>query len=98
MRLIYHPAAETELVEAVRFYEERVPSLGSDFLDRIDTAIGSIKSDPERHRILEGDIRRYLLSRFPFAIYYRVLPDHLRVLAIKHHSRHPDYWRGRLAD
>ena len=98
MRLIYHPAAEAELVQAARFYEERVPSLGADFLDRIDLGINSIKSDPLRNRIIESDIRRYPLPRFPFAIYYRILPDHLRILAIKHHRRHPDYWRERLAD
>ena len=38
------------------------------------------------------------MPRFPYAIYYRVLPDQLRVLAFKHHSRHPDYWRYRLSD
>ena len=38
------------------------------------------------------------MPRFPYAIYYRLLPDDLRILAFKHHSRHPDYWRYRLAD
>jgi hypothetical protein len=33
----------------------------------------------------------------PYAIYYRVLPNHIRILAFKHHSRHPDYWRHRLS-
>jgi hypothetical protein len=37
------------------------------------------------------------MPRFPYAIYYRVLPDHVRILAFKHHSRHPDYWRYRLS-
>ena len=97
MRLIYHPAAENELVEAARFYEERIPSLGADFLEKIDTAIALIESDPQRHRIIAEEVRRYLLPRFPFAIYYRILPDQLRILAIKHHSRHPDFWRDRLS-
>ena len=33
MRLIYHPDAEAELIESARFYEQRVPSLGGQFLD-----------------------------------------------------------------
>ncbi|MEI6082393.1 MAG: type II toxin-antitoxin system RelE/ParE family toxin [Verrucomicrobiota bacterium] len=98
MPLIYHPAAEAELLEAVRFYEEKVPSLGLDFLEKIDLAITSIESDPERNRLIEKEVRRYLLPRFPFAIYYRMLPEYVRILAIKHHSRHPDYWRDRLSD
>jgi plasmid stabilization system protein ParE len=98
MRLIYHPEAETELIEATRFYEERVPDLGAQFLDSIERAIGVIRDAPERRRIIDSDVRRYLMPRFPFAIYYRVLADQIRVLAIKHHSRHPDYWRHRLSD
>ena len=98
MSLIYHPEAENELLEAARFYEGRVPTLGADFLDQIESAVSVIESDPQRHRIIAEDVRHYLLPRFPFAIYYRVLPDHLRILAIKHHSRHPDYWRERLSD
>jgi plasmid stabilization system protein ParE len=98
MLLIYHPEAERELLEAARFYEGRVPTLGADFLDQIESAVCVIESDPQRHRIIAEDVRHYLLPRFPFAIYYRVLPDHLRILAIKHHSRHPDYWRERLSD
>lgn len=33
-----------------------------------------------------------------YAIYYRNLGDELRILVVKHHSRHPDYWRYRKAD
>ncbi len=98
MRLIYHPDAETEVIEAARFYEEKAPALGMAFLADIDVAAEAISGAPERWPILTGDIRRYLVVRFPYAVLYRVLPDHLRVLAVKHHRRHPDYWRGRLVD
>ena len=98
MRLIYHPAAETELIDAARFYERRVPTLGAQFLDATDRAIGVIQDAPYRWSVIEADVRHYLMPRFPYAIYDRVLPDHLRILAFKHHSRHPDYWRSRLTD
>ena len=98
MRLIYHPDAEAELIEAAQFYERRVPGLGAQFLDAVDAAVGVVQQAPQRWRILEDDIRSYLMPRFPYAIYYRALPDELRILAFKHHSRHPDYWRYRLAD
>ena len=98
MRLIYHPDAEAELIEAIRFYERRVPDLGAQLLEAADRGIGVIQEAPERWSIIEADVRRYHLPRFPFAIYYRVLPDQLRILAFKHHSRHPDYWRYRLSE
>ena len=98
MRLIYHPDAEAELIEAARFYESRVTTLGSEFLDAADRAIAVIVEAPDRWSIIEADVRRYLMPRFPYSVYYRVFPDHIRILAFKHHSRHPDYWRYRLSD
>lgn len=96
MRIIYHPAAEVELVETVRFYEGRVATLGNEFLIAAERAIQTIQDAPERWLIMEADVRRYLMPRFPFSIYYRVAGDELRILAFKHLSRHPDYWRERL--
>lgn len=98
MRLIYHPDAEAELTEAAQFYEQRVPTLGVQFLDAADRAVRSIQEAPQRWPIIEADVRHYQMARFPYVIYYRILPDHLRILAVKHHSRHPDYWRHRLSD
>jgi len=96
MRLIYHPDAEAELIEAGQYYERRVATLGAQFLDDVDRAVSIILDAPERWRIIEEDVRSYLMPRFPFAIYYRTLPDGVRILAFKHHSRHPDYWRDRI--
>jgi toxin ParE1/3/4 len=98
MLLIYHPDAEAELIEAASYYEQQVPTLGAQFLDATDGAVTIVLSAPERWRPIEADMRRFLMVRFPFAIYYRVFPDHVRILAFKHHSRHPDYWRSRLSD
>ncbi len=98
MRIIYHPEAEEELIEAAQFYARRVPGLGADFLATVDVAVALILEAPERWRPVKRDVRRYLLLRFPFAIIYRVESDHLRILAVKHHSRRPDYWLKRLED
>jgi len=87
-----------ELIEAARFYERRLSTLGAQFLDAVDRAILIILEAPDRWNIVEANVRRHLMSRFPFAIYYRVFPDHIRILAVKHHSRHPNYWRYGLSE
>ncbi|MGI8437077.1 MAG: type II toxin-antitoxin system RelE/ParE family toxin [Chthoniobacterales bacterium] len=97
MRLIYHPEAEAELIEAAQFYERRVPTLGTQFLDAATRAIEVVHGGPERGKVIEADVRHYLMPRFPYAIYYRLVPGEIRILAFKHHSRHPDYWRARLS-
>jgi plasmid stabilization system protein ParE len=95
MRLIYHPDAESELIAAAQYYEGRVATLGVQFLQDEDRAVSMILENPERWRIIEEDVRSYLMSRFPYTIYYRALSDRIHILAFKHHSRHPDYWRYR---
>jgi toxin ParE1/3/4 len=96
MRLIYHPEAEAELVEAAHFYEHRVPGLGEEFVKYYELAIAKVLENPDRWRICEGDIRRFIMNRFPYSILYRLENESVRVLAVKHHSRHPDYWKKRL--
>lgn len=98
MRVEYHPHAEAEIIQAAKYYESRVDGLGKRFLKESDAAMSLIGEGTRSWRIIEADVRRYLMPHFPFAIYYRVLPDHVRILAFKHHSRHPDYWRYRLAE
>jgi toxin ParE1/3/4 len=98
MRLIYHPEAEAELIEAARFYEKRVPVLGAQFLDLVDASLNEIKKAPDQWKVIESDARRYLMRRFPFAILLWLFPDHIRILPFKHHSRDPDYWRVRQSD
>jgi plasmid stabilization system protein ParE len=96
MRVTYHPEAEAELIEAVEFYESKVSGLGQRFLSEFEAAISTIEEAPMRWQIIEGDLHRYLIRRFPYGIYYRVEADELRILVVKHHSRHPDYWKYRL--
>lgn len=95
MNLIYHPAAEVEVVAAAKFYEEKVPGLGSEFLDEFDRSVARIMAAPEQWRIIRGYKRRYLMTRFPYGLYYRVSGDEVRLLVVKHHSQHPDYGMGR---
>jgi|SRR6185437_1566133 len=98
MRLIYHPDAEAELIEAARYYERRVATLGVQFLDDADRAVSVILEAPQRWRLIQDDVRSYFMPRFPYAIYYRDFSDRIHILAFKHHNRHPGYWRYRIAE
>ena len=98
MRLIYHQDAEAELVEAASFYERRIPALGREFIEAVDAAVAMIQETPDRWRVVDGGVRIFVMRRFPYGIHYRLLGGEIRILALKHHSRHPDYWRYRLGD
>lgn len=95
MKLIYHSAAEAELIGAARFYESQVSGLGRQFLEEFEHCVGVILESPTRWRTVSGDLRRYLMPRFPYGLYYRIEGDDVRLLVVKHHSQHPDYGMGR---
>lgn len=95
MRVQYHPLAGREVMEAAEFYEGKESGLGAAFVDQFDQAIAMLLSDPLRWPVVEGSIRRVMLRRFPFGIYYRVVDQVIRVLTVKHHRRHPGYGLAR---
>jgi toxin ParE1/3/4 len=90
MRLTYHPDAEAELLEATRFYARRSAEVSDRFVREFDAGIASIREAPERWPVIEDGVRRYVMRRFPYGIYYRIAGDGFTILVIKHHSRHPD--------
>ena len=95
MKLSYHPAVESEVVQAAKHYQQRVPGLGAQFLDEFDRSIGQILAAPKASRVVTEDKRRFLMPRFPFGIYYRIVGEEVRILVLKHHSRHPGFGMGR---
>lgn len=90
-----HPAVQREIDDAFRWYERRQQGLGSDFLDELQRVFADIQANPVRYGFAERDIREGLLRRFPFAVYYRVLTDRIRILAVYHTSRDPAGWQSR---
>ena len=87
--------AEQEMYDAAAYYESRVPGLGAAFLDKIESAVADIAESPQRWPVIESDIRRRLIHRFPYGLFYRVDPDEIVVLAVAHLHRRPTYWLGR---
>ena len=94
LKVIYQPEAEAELLEAIPFYS---PEGDSDpFLAMINHHIGEIASAPERFPKVGRSIRRSVVRKYPFIIFFKDYPDHVRILAIAHTSRRPEYWRRRI--
>lgn len=89
------PTARLEVAEAFEWYLQRSGVAAQRFLDAVDEAIGAIEEAPERSPIIHGHLRRVLLRRFPYAIYYRVFPAVVSVVGVIHGSRHPHSWLQR---
>ena len=93
--LLIKPEAEDDLAEAYRWYEERRTGLGDELLLCVEAAIEAARREPERAPVMSGDVRRTLIRRFPFGVFYLVELDRLVVLAVYHSSRDPKGWQRR---
>ena len=56
-RVIFHPEADAELVEAAQHYESQSHGLGRNFLDETKRGVTSIQQFPNAWPIREADIR-----------------------------------------
>ncbi len=92
MRIEYHPALEKELQQVRDYYESKSIGLGADFVDEFERQVLKIATMPERWMIVHSDLRRSLMKRFPYVIFFRVPEsDVVRVTVVKHEKRHPRY-------
>lgn len=94
-RLFLKRAARQEVAEAFRWYEERSPGLDHEFLRTVRATLARIARQPELYPLAVDDIRKAPLHRFPYVIYYVVLPRGISVLAVIHGRRHPRRWQSR---
>jgi plasmid stabilization system protein ParE len=95
--LVVEPEAEEELAQAAEWYESRRPGLGVELVAVIDRAMASIVAGPTRYQLWRSDraYRKFVVSRFPYVIFFRVEGESVVVVAIAHAKRRPGYWVDR---
>jgi plasmid stabilization system protein ParE len=91
----FNALAEAELNDAIRYYENEQVGLGAAFLAEVRRCTASIAEFPEASPVVRGQIRRRLCNKCPYALLYERRADQIRVLAVMHVRRRPNYWVGR---
>ena len=98
MHVVFLPEAEQEMLEAALYYQSQATRLGINFLYAVERAAKSIAESPNTWPILEGELRRRLIKRFPFGILYRVESKKIVVIAVADLRRKPGYWKERIQE
>ena len=93
--LIVRPKAAFELDAAFAYFEHERPGLGYAFLLAVDTAFTTLSANPEIGREIAPRIRRSLLRRFPYGVFYSLKPDTIVILAILDLRQSPRRWPRR---
>jgi plasmid stabilization system protein ParE len=97
-RFVFRLEARDELLEAQDWYERRAAGLGTAFARTVEAAVESLQRAPRQYPVVHRDIRRVLLRRFPYAIFYRADEDEIIVLAVFHLAGDPERWQSRARD
>ena len=67
----FEPEAVADAVAAYEWYEGQREGLGRRFRAALDVAVFRIAEGPTTFPVCHRDLRRVLVERFPYAIYYR---------------------------
>ncbi|MFC1849884.1 type II toxin-antitoxin system RelE/ParE family toxin [candidate division CSSED10-310 bacterium] len=94
--LIIRPAAEEEIRQAYLWYEERRKGLGDDFLLCLEETFEKINSNPLLFQVIHKNIRRALIQRFPYGIFYIIDKGRVVIVAVFHGNRDPKKWKQRM--
>ncbi|MGD0059465.1 MAG: type II toxin-antitoxin system RelE/ParE family toxin [Verrucomicrobiia bacterium] len=96
MTFAFHPEAKAEFYAAIDYYERVGVALGLDFSIEVFSTIQNIVDHPRAWPVLEDNVRRCLVYRFPYGVLYSIGRDEIFILAVMHLHRDPDYWKSRV--
>ena len=96
----FHFEAAEEYLAATQYYiSHATPLIAAAFVAGVEEAIETLSRAPTNWPVIDDPkIRRYLLTQFPYSIYYRYETerDRVTIYAVIHTSRGPGYWRDRV--
>jgi toxin ParE1/3/4 len=94
--LLIHPAAVSELEDAVAYHKAQTEGLGRNLRIEVERAFGRLRATPQAcppHR--RTGYRKCFVARFPYTIFFLELPESIWVAAVAHGRHRPAYWQAR---
>lgn len=90
------PRAVEDAYGAKLWYDDQRQGLGDEFEQALEAAFRTISRFPELYPSVLRDVRRCLLGRFPYGIYYEIVGESVLIVAVFHVSRDPESLADRL--
>ena len=84
---IFHPEAQEELRQSIKFYDSRLNGLGLRFLEAVEGTVERMFSSLDAGSPLDNGFRRSVVSGFPYSVIYRPWEDSIYLVAVAHHHR-----------
>ena len=90
------PDSRRDLRKAYDWYEDQSGGLGTRFLHMFFEAVDPAVERPNSFPRVEGDIRRVIVPKFPFGVFFRDVGDEIRVIGVIDLRTDDRKWRERL--
>ena len=87
--------AEQDLAEGRDWYDRQKYGLGAEFVAAVGDVLERLEANPKMHQIVRKDVRRAVLARFPWVVFYQALDDRTLVIAVHDARRDPNRWQKR---
>lgn len=91
-RLVVSDRAAREIGEAFEWYEDQLPGLGGQFVQMLDAQFAVFARSPALYPQTQRGVRRALLPRFPYSVFYASKGEIVSILAVVHTARSPLRW------
>jgi len=88
-------AATAEIEQAFDWYESQRLGLGLEYLTAIEATLARIRREPLVFPVVYRDVRRALVRRFPYALFFVATANRITILACTHLRRDPRRWQSR---
>ena len=94
--LSFHPDVALEVKQSFDWYQAQSLGLGHEFIHELEESFDSIQSLPATWPKFGQYHRRFILSRFPYSVIYKVHENlKIYIVAVMHNQRKPGYWGER---
>jgi plasmid stabilization system protein ParE len=88
-------SAELDLKTSRAWYNLQKYNLGEEFFEEFESVFVNVRTNPLRYPQRKMTVRRALLKRFPFSVYFIIEGKIIRIFAVLHNSRNPIIWQTR---
>lgn len=95
-KLIIKPIVFDDAEEAINYYEKKVKDLGNRFYNSLLISLNEIQLNPFNYAYIKTPVRRHIISKFPYKIYYLVSKQTIYIIGISHAKRSNSFVKRRL--
>ena len=92
--VVLAPAAEQDIAGAFAWYRQRSEGAAEAFRSEVFNIIDQLAHMALTRAVDKDDLRKRILKRFPYTVFYEVDRTRVTVLAVAHQRRRPGYWQA----